>query len=215
MDHHRHRHPDPGRFGCSCSCSWWCIVGLPALCGVAAAAVLVVEVGVDGGGSDGAGAGAGAGAAGAGTGVGAGAGAGGAANVARVGVGAGAGAADRAAGDGVGAGAGAGVGSRYGGTASASTSLPRSPTSRITASKRRSNAASSSFSASQNAYHIRVPRIRPSHLHSPSAHSQRLVSQLAPREHRCKGAHGSRSLPPYPLGLYSFCIIKGIMSSSC
>ena len=65
---------------------------------------------------------------------------------ARAGAGAGAGVGARTgAGVGVAAGAGAGVGSRNdGGTASESASLPRSPTSRSTALKRRSNAASSS-----------------------------------------------------------------------
>ena len=106
---------------------------------------------------------------------------------------------------GAGAGAGAGVGSRNdGGTASESISLPRPPTSRSTAPKRRSNATSSSCSASQKPYlamikrqeyinqrgstsiregghqseeshqleqpyHIRVPKMRPSHLQALSS----------------------------------------------
>ena len=85
-----------------------------------------------------------AGAARRGVGAGAGAGAG-----ARTGAGA-AHACGRSAG--VGAGAGPGVGSRNGGTASENPSLPLSPTSRMRASKRFSNAASSSRSASQKPY---------------------------------------------------------------
>ena len=72
---------------------------------------------------------------------------------ARAGAGAEAGAeagAAAGAGAGVGAGAGAGVGSCDGVTASGNTTLPRSPISRTTVSKRHSKAASSSLSAFQN-----------------------------------------------------------------
>ena len=63
----------------------------------------------------------------------------------------------------VGAGAGSGVSSRNGGTASGTcTILPRSPISRTTLSKRRSNEVSLSASAPQNAYHNLVPKISPS-----------------------------------------------------
>ena len=64
------------------------------------------------------------------------------------------------------AGDGAFAGTRSGGTDSGTfavvASLPRSPISLTTASRRRSKASSSSDSASQNWYQSFVPMIRPS-----------------------------------------------------